>query len=130
MKIKKLYKANNLYMRYVVQKCNGEYASFLCTPFREVKEDELKKMPFFTPVGDNAEEAEEYMYKFYGFEKELEFKTILEESGMNMKRFSEYFGIPYRTVQGWKAGNRECPDYLLKLMAYKLEKERAESQHT
>lgn len=54
----------------------------------------------------------------------MDFKTLLEESGMNIKQFSEYFGIPYRTVQGWKAGERECPDYLLKLIIYKLEKEK------
>lgn len=68
MKIKKMFKANNLQNRYVVQKCNGEYASFLVSPFREVKEEE---MPYFRAVGDNAEEAEDYLYKFYGFEKEV-----------------------------------------------------------
>lgn len=70
MKIKKVYKANNLSNRYVVQKCNGEYASFLVSPFRRVKEEELSKMPFFQAVGNNAEEVEDYMYRFYGFEKE------------------------------------------------------------
>lgn len=55
----------------MVQKCNGEYASFLVSPFREVKEEELKIMPYFRAVGDNAEETEDYLYKFYGFEKEI-----------------------------------------------------------
>lgn len=71
MKIKKMFKANNMQNRYVVQKCNGEYASFLISPFREVKEEELKPMPYFRAVGNNAEEAEEYLYKCYGFEKEI-----------------------------------------------------------
>lgn len=51
------------------------------------------------------------------------FKTLFEQSGMNMKQFSDYFGIPYRTVQDWKSGARKCPDYLLNLMEYKIEKE-------
>lgn len=43
------------------------------------------------------------------------------KTGMNRKEFSAYFGIPYRTVQDWELGNRQMPDYLLRLMAYKLE---------
>lgn len=60
----------------------------------------------------------------------MDFKNLLEQSGMNMKQFSEYFGIPYRTIQGWKAGERECPGYLLRLIAYKLKKEREERKMT
>ena len=54
----------------------------------------------------------------------MDFKEILEQSGMNMKQFSDYFEIPYRTVQDWKSGARICPDYLLNLMRYKLENEK------
>ena len=46
------------------------------------------------------------------------------KTGMNRKEFSDYFGIPYRTVQDWELGNRQMPDYLLRLMAYKLEMEK------
>jgi transcriptional regulator with XRE-family HTH domain len=49
-----------------------------------------------------------------------EFKNLREQSGMNMKRFAEYFGIPYRTVQNWEAGVNKCPEYLLNLMEFKL----------
>ena len=45
------------------------------------------------------------------------------KTGMNRKEFSDYFGIPYRTVQDWELGNRQMPDDLLRLMAYKLEME-------
>lgn len=54
----------------------------------------------------------------------MEFKDILKQSGMNMKQYSEYFKIPYRTVQDWKSGVRKCPAYLLELMEYKLKKEK------
>ncbi len=50
-------------------------------------------------------------------------KEIRTLSGMSRKQFAEYFEIPYRTIQNWELGLRECPEYLLKLMKYKLEKE-------
>lgn len=53
----------------------------------------------------------------------MDFKSIRLASSMSRKEFAEYFGIPYRTIQNWELGNRQCPDYLLSLMAYKLEKE-------
>lgn len=51
------------------------------------------------------------------------FKEIREASGMGRKAFCEYFGIPYRTIQSWELGVRDCPAYLLDLMEYKLKKE-------
>lgn len=56
-------------------------------------------------------------------ENTLEFGEVLEKSNMSMKQFSKYFEIPYRTVQAWKLGERKCPEYLIKLMQYKLENE-------
>ncbi len=51
------------------------------------------------------------------------FSDLFEQTGMSLKQFGEYFYIPYRTLQGWKAGERKCPAYLLDLMAYKLKNE-------
>ena len=42
---------------------------------------------------------------------------------MNWKAFAQYFDIPYRTVQDWYLGKRGMPDYLLRLMSYKIETE-------
>lgn len=50
----------------------------------------------------------------------MTFKELRELSGMNMKQFSEYFNIPYRTIQNWDGEKRQCPEYLLELMHYKL----------
>ena len=50
----------------------------------------------------------------------MTFKEIRQASGMNLTQFSEYFEIPYRTLQHWEHGTRQCPEYLLKLMQYKL----------
>ena len=51
-------------------------------------------------------------------------RRLREQTGMNRRQFAEYFDIPYRTVQEWELGNRRMPDYLLRLMVYKLKTER------
>lgn len=43
---------------------------------------------------------------------------------MSWRLFADYFGIPYRTMQDWQLGNRRMPEYLLKLMLYRLETEK------
>ena len=48
------------------------------------------------------------------------FKMIREQSGMNRKDFSEWLGIPYRTMQEWELGRRVMPEYVLRLIAYKV----------
>ena len=57
-----------------------------------------------------------------------ELKKLRENTGMNRREFAEYFGIPYRTVQDWELGNRKMPDYLLRLLAYKVEMEKLEKE--
>lgn len=54
----------------------------------------------------------------------MTFKDLRQRSGMNLTQFSEYFHIPYRTIQHWEAGTRKCPEYLLELMQYKLNNEK------
>jgi len=46
---------------------------------------------------------------------------LREKTGLNRKEFAEYFGIPYRTVQDWELGNRQMPEYLFRLMEYKIQ---------
>lgn len=53
----------------------------------------------------------------------MTFKELREMSGMNKTQFHQYFDIPYRTIQNWEAGVRECPKYLMDLMEYKLKNE-------
>lgn len=54
------------------------------------------------------------------------FAYIRSQTGMNKKDFAEYLGIPYRTLQDWELGNTQAPEYVLRLIAYKvkMEKER------
>ncbi|MBR5638075.1 MAG: helix-turn-helix domain-containing protein [Pseudobutyrivibrio sp.] len=49
---------------------------------------------------------------------------LRESTGMTRREFCDYFGIPYRTLQDWELGNRKMPDYLLRLMIYKINVEK------
>lgn len=50
----------------------------------------------------------------------MTFKELRQLSGMNMSQFAKYFGMNYRTVQRWEYGERKCPEYVIRLMEYKL----------
>ena len=52
-----------------------------------------------------------------------EIKELRESTGMNRKEFCEYFGIPYRTVTEWERGTRKMPDYVFRLLAYRIKME-------
>ncbi len=45
---------------------------------------------------------------------------LRKSTGMNRREFADYFEIPYRTMQEWELGNRKMPEYLLRLMKYKI----------
>ena len=55
---------------------------------------------------------------------QTEISIIRAQTSMSRAAFSEYFGIPYRTVENWERGERQCPDYVVSLIKYKLEKEK------
>lgn len=70
MKIRKLFNANRYPYHMVVELIDGSFAKFYICPFRDIQEKDLIPAPFWMPVGNNSEEADPYMYRFYGFEKE------------------------------------------------------------
>ncbi len=51
-------------------------------------------------------------------------KQIRSDLGMNRTEFSQYMGIPLRTLEEWEAGRRMMPDYVLRLIAYYTRVER------
>ncbi len=53
-----------------------------------------------------------------------EVKDLREQMGMNRREFCDYFGIPYRTVQDWESEKRELPEYVLRLMKYRVKAEK------
>lgn len=51
----------------------------------------------------------------------MNFKDILKMTGLKMTEFSEYFKIPYRTIQQWNAGTSTPPEYVLSLLKESIE---------
>jgi DNA-binding transcriptional regulator YiaG len=56
-------------------------------------------------------------------DKIMTFKELRQASCMTQKEFSEYFGIPKRTIENWETEDRKCNDYIIDLMEYKLKNE-------
>lgn len=50
-------------------------------------------------------------------------KELRTASSMTQKAFSEYFGIPKRTIENWEGGKSKTPEWALKLIEYKLRAE-------
>lgn len=53
----------------------------------------------------------------------MEIKDLRNKMGLSQKQFSDYFGIPVRTIQCWEIGQRKPPDYIPELLEriWKLE---------
>lgn len=61
-------------------------------------------------------------------EKELQIqintlKQLREKLHLNRREFSDYMGIPLRTIEEWESGRRKMPDYVLRLIVYRIETE-------
>lgn len=119
MIIKKLYKCDRFHGYSVITGTDGKNYIFLSIPFRAVKEKDLKEMQHI-PTGYLQEEAEPYMYKFYGFQKEDPFSVPISElrslAGISRPEFSRRYGVPIRTLEDWEAGRRTPPEYVVSLL--------------
>lgn len=51
-------------------------------------------------------------------------KELRTAANMTQTAFSEYLGIPKRSIENWEGGQRKCPEYLLNLIEYKLRNEK------
>ena len=47
-------------------------------------------------------------------------KSMRAEAEMTQARFAEYFNIPKRTIEQWEAGERKPPEYVLRMIGYRL----------
>lgn len=54
----------------------------------------------------------------------MDIKQMRKAAGMTQAQFSEYFEISKRSVENWEGGKRKQPLPLVKLMEYKLRKEK------
>ena len=41
--------------------------------------------------------------------------------GLTQQQLADLTGIPFRTIQNWKTGQRKCPEYVEKLLLFYLE---------
>lgn len=47
-------------------------------------------------------------------------RALRAETGLTQAGFSAALGIPRRTIQNWETGERECPAYVIDLIAYRI----------
>lgn len=80
-------------------------------------------------ICDGAIGKEGSMVKSKATNAKDEIKKLRKEAGMTQKAFSEFFGIPVRTLQDWEAGVRTPPDYVVRLLPYKLNLEWDYKEH-
>ncbi|MDD3337774.1 MAG: transcriptional regulator [Lachnospiraceae bacterium] len=57
-------------------------------------------------------------------ERSIELQELRKNTGMNRKEFCEYFEVPYSTMTDWELGRRRVPQYLLRLIEYKIKMEK------
>lgn len=48
-------------------------------------------------------------------------RALRAETGLTQAGFSAALGIPRRTIQSWEMGERECPAYVIDLIAYRVQ---------
>ncbi|WP_242835481.1 helix-turn-helix domain-containing protein [Butyrivibrio sp. AC2005] len=84
-------------------------------------EIEGMKLSIEVDKGQAPDQREEMMTAY-------EMKAIREKTGMNRKEFAEWLGIPYRTISDWEHGERKMPEYVMRLMAYKVRMEFVEKR--
>ncbi len=47
-------------------------------------------------------------------------KEAREEKGLSRKEVCDWLKIPYRTLQSWELGDRECPEWAETLIVEKI----------
>ena len=50
-------------------------------------------------------------------------KSLRKETGKTQKVFADYYEIPLRTLEDWERGINHPPEYVLKLLEYKIRME-------
>ncbi len=50
-------------------------------------------------------------------------KDLRAKAKLTQQAFSNYLKIPKRTIEDWENNKRTPPDYVIKLIEYKLKKE-------
>lgn len=53
----------------------------------------------------------------------MKIKEIREISGLSQPQFSQKYNIPLPTLRHWEQGQRECPQYVLELLEFKVQED-------
>lgn len=53
-------------------------------------------------------------------EQKDEIIKLREMINMSRKEFAKNYGIPYSTLTDWELGKKQMPDYVLRLLEYKV----------
>ena len=53
--------------------------------------------------------------------KSTTIREIRSGTGLSQTKFCEPLNIPTRTLQKWETGERKCPDYVVELIAYRVQ---------
>ena len=48
-------------------------------------------------------------------------REIRDSTGLSQSKFAEALHIPVRTIQKWEIGERSCPEYVVELIAYRVQ---------
>lgn len=48
-------------------------------------------------------------------------QEIRKSTGLSQGKFCEALNIPVRTLQKWEIGERSCPDYVVELIAFRVQ---------
>ena len=51
----------------------------------------------------------------------MNIKEIRKSTGMSQAKFSEALNIPKRSLEKWETGERNCPVYVVELIAYRVQ---------
>lgn len=53
-------------------------------------------------------------------------KELRQSTGLSQTKFGQLLGgIPLRTIQNWENGVRQCPEWVVELIAYRVENDAA-----
>lgn len=47
-------------------------------------------------------------------------KDLRASTGLSQAKFAKLLGIPTRTIEDWESGRHKPPDYVIKLIEYRL----------
>ena len=50
----------------------------------------------------------------------IRIKNLRNIANLSQRSMAEKYGIPLRTWEDWESGRRRMPDYLLRLLCYKV----------